>query len=76
MTGQAHEWAAAPFTERDFYLADFRERTLAVAGTPAALANAGPLRSVLEELARNRTRIVLLTPDVASARAQSSIPAR
>jgi amino-acid N-acetyltransferase len=69
MSGEPHEWARAPFTERDFYLADFRERTLAVAGTPEALANAAPLRSVFDELVRNRTRIVLLTSDVASARA-------
>jgi amino-acid N-acetyltransferase len=69
MSGQPHEWAAAPFTERDFYLADFRERTLAVSGTPGALAETGALRPVLEDLARNRTRIVLLTPDVASTRA-------
>jgi amino-acid N-acetyltransferase len=62
-------WAGAPFTEKAFYLADFRERTLAIAGAADALADAAPLRSVFAELEQNRTRIALLTHDAAIARA-------
>jgi N-acetylglutamate synthase-like GNAT family acetyltransferase len=69
MTGDAQEWAGAPFTEKAFYLADFRERTLAIAGTGDAFADPGPLRAVFAELEQNRTRIVLLTGDAAAARA-------
>jgi amino-acid N-acetyltransferase len=57
---------AVPFTERAFYLADFRERTLAIAGE--ALADFAPVQAVLAELERNRTRVVLLTGDAALAR--------
>jgi amino-acid N-acetyltransferase len=68
MTGDAQEWAGAPFTEKAFYLADFRERTLAIAGAADALADPAPLRSVFADLEQNRTRIVLLTSDAACAR--------
>jgi hypothetical protein len=62
-------WAGAPFTEKAFYLADFRERTLAIAGAADAVADPAPLRSVFAELEQNRTRIALLTHDAAIARA-------
>ena len=50
------------FSEREFYLAEFRGRTLGVAlaeepGTPL-----DALHSVVSELARNGTRCVLLSP--------------
>jgi len=69
MSGEAEDWADAPFTEKAFYLADFRERTLAIAGAVDALADPAPLRSVFAELEQNRTRIALLTHDAALARA-------
>jgi N-acetylglutamate synthase-like GNAT family acetyltransferase len=69
MTGEDPAWANAPFTERAFYLADFRERTLAIAGDADALADPAPVRSVFAELAENRTRVALLTTDAALARA-------
>ncbi len=69
MTGDAQDWVGEPFTEKAFYLADFRERTLAIAGGADALADPAPVRSVFAELEPNRTRIVLLTTDAAFARA-------
>jgi N-acetylglutamate synthase-like GNAT family acetyltransferase len=68
MAGDDEGWAA-PFTERAFYLADFRERTLAIAGDAGALADPDPVRSVFEALEQNRTRVALLTTDAALARA-------
>ena len=67
MTGEDPAWAGAPFTERAFYLADFRERTLAIAGDADALADSAPVRSVLAELEQNRTRVALLITDAALA---------
>ncbi len=66
MSGEAQAWAGEPFTEKAFYLADFRERTLAIAAD--ALADPAPLRSVFAELEQNRTRIALLTQDAGLAR--------
>jgi amino-acid N-acetyltransferase len=62
-------WVEEPFTEKAFYLADFRERTLAIAGGADALADPAPLRAVFAELEHNRTRIALFTHDTALARA-------
>jgi amino-acid N-acetyltransferase len=62
-------WAGEPFTEKAFYLADFRGRTLAIAGAADALADPASLRSVFAELEQNQTRIALLTHDAALARA-------
>lgn len=69
MTGDDPARVSAPFTERAFYLADFRERTLAIAGDAASLGGAAAVRSVFAELEQNRTRIVLLTSDAVLARA-------
>jgi amino-acid N-acetyltransferase len=68
MAAEEAAWAAR-FTERAFYLADFRERTLAIAADAEALADPAPVQAVLAELERNRTRVVLLTGDAALARA-------
>ena len=62
-------WAGEPFTEKAFYLADFRGRTLAVAGGADVLADPSPLRSVFAELEQNQTRITLFTHDAALASA-------
>jgi hypothetical protein len=53
----------APFSEKDFYLAEFRGRTIAVtlpAESPPALAT---LAAVLAELAANATRVVLIASE-------------
>ena len=69
MTGETPSWAREPFTEKAFYLADFRERTLAIAGAAPALADPSAVLPVFAELEQNRTRIALLTTDPAVARA-------
>jgi amino-acid N-acetyltransferase len=57
---------AGPFSEKGFYLAEFRGRTLAIAVRAADLAATAPLASVLKELEENGTRVVLITDDAAT----------
>ena len=52
---------AEPFSEKIFYLDEFRGRTLAIAASADELRAAGPLEEVLRELERNRTRVVLIS---------------
>jgi len=56
----------AGFSEKDFYLDEFRGRTLAIALPQAKPDELGPLESVLAELAANRTRSLILSKDRAS----------
>ena len=51
------------FSERDFYLAEFRGRTLAFALPAAAPEELPPLELVLAELEANRTRTIVLSTD-------------
>jgi N-acetylglutamate synthase-like GNAT family acetyltransferase len=51
------------FSERDFYLAEFRGRTLAFALPVGAPQDLSRLEPVLRELESNRTRVVLLSKD-------------
>jgi N-acetylglutamate synthase-like GNAT family acetyltransferase len=67
MSGEKPVWAGASFTEKAFYLADFRGRTLAIAGDAGGLADGASVRSVLAELERNRTRVLVLTTDASLA---------
>jgi amino-acid N-acetyltransferase len=53
----------ASFTEKAFYLSEFRERTLAIACTGENEVDRAI--SVLDELEENRTRVVLLVADAA-----------
>ncbi|MEM7409264.1 MAG: GNAT family N-acetyltransferase [Myxococcota bacterium] len=76
MSGNARAWEDVPFTEKAFYLAEFRERTVALACDVGALAgrdgvpgDAAVVRSVIEELEGNRTRVVLLLADLGEAAA-------
>jgi amino-acid N-acetyltransferase len=57
--------AARSFSEKGFYLDEFRSRALAIAAAPSALEPLDALKSVLEELAANRTRVLLLSDDAA-----------
>jgi amino-acid N-acetyltransferase len=50
------------FTEKSFYLAEFRGRSIAIALPEADLTDLTPLRSVIADLAANETRVVLLSP--------------
>ncbi|MCG8589672.1 MAG: GNAT family N-acetyltransferase [Proteobacteria bacterium] len=54
--------APAPFSEKGFYLAEFRGRTLAIA-LPRAPGAVAPLEAVLDELEANHTRVVLVVPE-------------
>jgi amino-acid N-acetyltransferase len=49
-----------PFTERGFYLSEFRGRTLGFVLPPGEDADVAPLRAVFEALQKNATRIVLM----------------
>jgi amino-acid N-acetyltransferase len=53
--------STAPFSEKGFYLAEFRGRTLAVAVSAEQLGAPGPLEAVLAELEANATRVVLIS---------------
>ncbi len=57
--GAASELEA--FSEKGFYLAEFRGRTLAIAARERDLVSPGALAAVLKELDGNGTRVVLLS---------------
>lgn len=63
MAAHAGARPAAQFTEKSFYLGDFRGRTLAIAVPGAEVARAGPLEPVLKELEPNPTPVILLSPE-------------
>jgi amino-acid N-acetyltransferase len=50
------------FTEKSFYLGEFRDRTLAIALMPGALHALAPVERVLKQLEANPTDVVLLGP--------------
>jgi N-acetylglutamate synthase-like GNAT family acetyltransferase len=51
------------FTEKNFYLAEFRGRSLVLALPPGEHPSLEPLGVVLEDLAANGTRVVLVSQD-------------
>jgi len=55
----------APFSEKAFYLQEFRGRTLAFVAPGEELASARPLAAVIAELARNSTRAIVLSNEAA-----------
>jgi len=55
--------ALSGFSERDFYLAEFRGRTLAIALPDARPGDLVALEAVLAELGANRTRTLVLSSD-------------
>jgi amino-acid N-acetyltransferase len=58
--------SATPFSEREFYLQDFRGRTLAFAVPAQELSAAEPLVAVLEELSAHASRSVVVSSDAAA----------
>ena len=52
-----------PFTEKSFYLSEFRGRTVALAATSDACLEEAAVGGVLEELGRNGTRVLILAAD-------------
>lgn len=65
---------SAPFSEKGFYLSEFRGRTLALAATGETLRSAAPLEAVLKELAANATRVVLISDEAAAFEALPDTP--
>ncbi len=57
------------FSEKSFYLAELRGRTLAIAARAEELGAPAPLESVLAELADNQTRVVVISTDPAALEA-------
>lgn len=55
--------AAASFLEKDFYLREFRGRSLAIAVAASDLKTAAPLAAVVDELVENGTRVVLISTE-------------
>ena len=55
----------APFSEKAFYLQEFRGRTLAFALPAEALSTAGPLSAVIAELVGNTTRVIVIASEAA-----------
>lgn len=54
---------ARPFTEKNFYLGEFRGRTLAIAIAPEGACDVAQLELVLKELESNPTDVVLIGTD-------------
>ena len=67
----ATQGATSGFSERDFYLAEFRGRTLAIALPAAKPDELAPLTAVLRDLEANRTRVLVLSKDVSVLEALS-----
>jgi N-acetylglutamate synthase-like GNAT family acetyltransferase len=63
------------FSEKGFYLAEFRGRSLAVAARAEWLAKTEPLEVLLAELAENATRVVLISTHRQRVRALTGGPA-
>ena len=59
----ANAQSDAPFSEKGFYLAEFRGRTLALAAPAEQLRAPAPLVAVLEELEANATPVVLISSE-------------
>jgi N-acetylglutamate synthase-like GNAT family acetyltransferase len=53
------------FSEREFYLAEFRGRSIAIAWPADEPVLADPLRAVVAELVKNGSRVVMLSPSEA-----------
>jgi len=53
--------AIAPFSEKGFYLSEFRGRTLAISVASSELRERAALREVLADLAANETRVILVS---------------
>jgi amino-acid N-acetyltransferase len=61
--GPRGETGASGFSEREFYLREFRGRTLAIAVPEAELRQADALSDTLDELTCGGSRVVVLSPD-------------
>lgn len=67
------------FSEREFYLAEFRRRTIGIAWPANETPKSSPLADVVDELVANGARVVLLSPNqevFANAGARPAVDAR
>jgi amino-acid N-acetyltransferase len=60
-TGSTRSSLEQNFSEKSFYLNEFRGRTLAIAVGAAELSEPAPLEAVLKDLEQNGTRVVLIS---------------
>lgn len=63
MSNAARTVGETAFSEKSFYLQEFRGRTLAIAVTSADLRDPSPLLAVLDELASNETRSIIVSTE-------------
>ena len=61
MNSEAMPTPTAAFSEKGFYLSEFRGRTLALAVSAEEMGSPAPLEAVLKELEANSTRVVLVS---------------
>ena len=76
--GHSESGAKPPFSEKSFYLAEFRGRTLAIAAPAEELLSPAALEAVLKELEANATRVVLISnapPQPSAGLATPVVPA-
>jgi amino-acid N-acetyltransferase len=66
MGGEMRSAPSAPFSEKGFYLSEFRGRTLAFGLRAEDLRAPAPLEAVLKELEANPTRVVLVSTERAA----------
>jgi amino-acid N-acetyltransferase len=64
-----------PFSERDFYLAEFRRRSIGIAWPETEPVVREPLAEVVELLVANGSRVVILSPQEEVAELGSALPA-
>ena len=76
MTSEVTDPAGAAFSEKGFYLSEFRGRTLALAVSAGGLGSPAPLEAVLKELEVNGTRIVLVSTDRIASESLLRVSAR
>jgi amino-acid N-acetyltransferase len=63
------------FSERAFYLAEFRGRSIGIAWSADEPFDAEPLASVIDELVANQIRVIVLSPQAAVLEAGGEVPA-
>jgi amino-acid N-acetyltransferase len=66
MNDAANAPPSASFLEKDFYLREFRGRSLAIAVAASDLKSPGALAAVVDELVENGTRVVLISTERAA----------
>ncbi len=74
VSGREGRGGRGPFTEKSFYLGEFRDRTLLLSGPRDELAKREPLEAVLADLERNPTGVVVVSSDRAVVESLAKTP--